>query len=79
MSTFTTPDELFEKLKTAWSKESSGSWSAENPAKGQCSVTSLVVQDLFGGSILKTKTRARRYAFLQLDRRCPLGSDGQSV
>ena len=57
MSAFTTPDALFERLKIAWSKESSDSWSAENPAKGQCSVTSLVVHDLFGGDILKTKTR----------------------
>ncbi|WP_394888249.1 hypothetical protein ACG873_23965 [Mesorhizobium sp. AaZ16] len=67
MSTFTTPDELFEKLKTAWSKESSGSWSAENPAKGQCSVTSLVVQDLFGGSILKTKTRGGTHFYNLID------------
>jgi hypothetical protein len=28
------------------------------PCEGQCNVTSLVVQDLFGGSILKTRTRA---------------------
>lgn len=47
---------LYEDLKSAWSKESSASWSAENPAKGQCSATSLIVQDIFGGSILKTKT-----------------------
>jgi hypothetical protein len=47
----------FEKLKTAWSSESSGGWSAGNPAKGQCSVTALVVRDLFDGEILKTKTR----------------------
>ncbi|MCT7376375.1 hypothetical protein N5A92_15175 [Chelativorans sp. EGI FJ00035] len=47
-----------EHLRSAWSAESSGKWSAENPASGQCSVTALVVQDLFGGEILKTETPA---------------------
>ncbi|MDQ6730583.1 MAG: hypothetical protein M3022_09835 [Actinomycetota bacterium] len=27
-------------------------WSPENPARGQCAVTALVVQDLLGGEIL---------------------------
>src|SRR4051794_1514898 len=27
-------------------------WSAENPARGQCGVTALVVQDLLGGAVL---------------------------
>jgi hypothetical protein len=67
MSAFTTPDGLFEKLKAAWSKESSGSWSAENPVKGQCSVTSLVVQDIFGGDILKTKTRGGTHFYNSID------------
>ena len=43
-------------LKAAWSRETSSKWSLENPAKGQCSVTALVVQDLLGGDILKTQT-----------------------
>lgn len=28
------------------------SWSAANPARGQCGVTSLVLQDLLGGTLL---------------------------
>ncbi|MBE9166792.1 hypothetical protein IQ238_04335 [Pleurocapsales cyanobacterium LEGE 06147] len=41
-------------LRKCWSLESSSSWTEENPASGQCNVTALVVQDNFGGEILKT-------------------------
>jgi hypothetical protein len=67
MITVATPEELFERLKLAWSRESSSKWSAENPAKGQCAVTSLVVQDLFGGSILKTATRGGMHFYNKID------------
>ncbi|WP_421617740.1 YunG family protein [Brevibacillus sp. TJ4] len=47
-----------ERLKTmffqSWSIQSSSLWTPENPAKGQCGVTSLVVHDLLGGEIRKT-------------------------
>ena len=43
-----------ERLTKAWSRETSSLWSLDNPASGQCGVTSLVVQDVFGGQILKT-------------------------
>ena len=42
-------------LATSWSLESSTKWSSDNPAKGQCGVTALVVHDLFDGAIKKTK------------------------
>lgn len=45
---------LLEILRRAWSIESGTKWTPDNPAKGQCGVTALVVQDLFGGDILKT-------------------------
>lgn len=48
------PDRLLSILLECWSVETSGQWLPENPARGQCNVTSLVVQDLFGGDILKT-------------------------
>lgn len=55
-----TPDLLIERirsaLKTAWSIETSSKWLPDNPALGQCGVTALVVQDLLGGDILKTRT-----------------------
>ena len=64
---YSTPYGLYESLKSAWSRESSASWSAENPAKGQCSVTSLIVQDIFGGSILKTKTYGGTHFYNLID------------
>lgn len=41
-------------LHEAWSLESSSLWTPECPAKGQCGVTSLVMQERYGGDILKT-------------------------
>ncbi len=35
-------------------RETAPQWSADNPACGQCDVTSLVIQERFGGEILKT-------------------------
>ncbi|ERK30452.1 YunG family protein [Clostridium intestinale] len=43
-------------LYKCWSINSSSKWTSNNPANGQCGVTSLVVNDFFGGDILKTKT-----------------------
>ncbi len=48
------PADLLPRLFGAWSPATGSKWRKENPACGQCSVTALVVQDLFGGEILKT-------------------------
>jgi len=50
-------------LKKCWSIKSSSVWTKENPAKGQCGVTSLVINDHFGGKILKTKLPNGRWHF----------------
>lgn len=42
-------------LRASWSPETSSQWLPDNPARGQCNVTCLVVQDLYGGDILKTE------------------------
>lgn len=47
-------DEIIDALFKAWSSQSSSKWSKDNPANGQCGVTSLVVHDLLGGKINKT-------------------------
>ena len=42
-------------LKRSWNKETSSdpeNWEEINPSWGQCAVTSLVVQDCFGGDII---------------------------
>jgi hypothetical protein len=46
------------KLNEAWSKETSADpkhWTPENPALGHCAVSSLIIQDLLGGELLRTK------------------------
>lgn len=48
-------ERIHKALSISWSIESSSKWSIVNPAMGQCGVTSLVVNDLLGGEILKTK------------------------
>lgn len=45
-------DRVAVVLRESWSAKTSGV--ADNPARGQCNVTALVVNDLFGGDILKT-------------------------
>lgn len=47
-------DSFAERLRSAWALETSSLWLPENPARGQCGVTTLVAHDLFGGEILKT-------------------------
>lgn len=48
-------DRIREALETAWSLETAKQWSPENPANGQCNVTAAVIQDLYGGEILRTR------------------------
>jgi hypothetical protein len=42
-------------LLKSWSLEWARQWTAENPAAGQCNVTALLVHELFGGELLKTR------------------------
>jgi hypothetical protein len=51
-----TPETLLAALRASWSRETSSGWREDNPARGQCNVTALVVQDHCGGEILKTPT-----------------------
>ncbi|HEY4786611.1 MAG TPA: hypothetical protein VIH57_11200 [Bacteroidales bacterium] len=41
-------------LIKCWSSKTSSKWTIDNPYKGQCGVTAIVINDLFGGQILKT-------------------------
>ena len=50
------PEDIRPYLKRAWRAETSMApkdWSSDNPAVGQCAVTALIVQDLFGGGLLR--------------------------
>lgn len=46
---------VLSALRQTWSAGTSSRWSRANPARGQCSVTALVVQDHLGGALLKTQ------------------------
>lgn len=48
---------LKDAFKKSWSKSTTypktrEKWSSENPAFGQCAITSLVINDLYGGKIV---------------------------
>lgn len=51
--------DLTAALKSSWPADAKGSewkdWSVENPARGQCVPSSLVVQDYLGGDIVRYK------------------------
>lgn len=42
-------------LSKSWSPQTAIQWKPENPALGQCNVTALLIEEMFGGRILKTK------------------------
>jgi hypothetical protein len=48
-------DKLFAALERAWSADTSvdPSWDPQNPARGQCAVTAVVVQDWLGGDLAR--------------------------
>jgi hypothetical protein len=51
-----TPEDLRSYLRDVWRADTSltpNDWSASNPAVGQCAVTALIVQDYFGGELLR--------------------------
>jgi len=48
------PDDVQYVLRKAWSLSTASQWTADNPAAGQCNVTSLLIHELFGGDLLKT-------------------------
>lgn len=48
-------EKMSDVLLQSWSIETSSKWTPDHPAGGQCGVTALVINDLFGGEIMKTK------------------------
>jgi hypothetical protein len=61
------PDRLLEILFESWSEKSSTKYTPQNPAKGQCGVTALVVNDLLGGEILKAPLPEGWHFYNQID------------
>ena len=48
-------DQVRAALLQAWSLQTARQWTKDTPAAGQCNVTAVVVHDLFGGEILRTR------------------------
>ena len=51
-----TPGDLYDRLLSCWCLDTCAPrlrsrWSKDNPTWGQCSVTSFLVQDIFGGKV----------------------------
>ena len=66
-------------LEKAWSLDTAKQWSKQNPANGQCNVTSAVIYDLFGGKVLRTRYPNVWHYYNQIDgKRCDL-TDSQFV
>ncbi|AOC92333.1 hypothetical protein QRX25_15620 [Bacillus sp. L381] len=60
-------DQILNILTASWSRKTSTKWTEECPAKGQCGVTALVIQDVCGGDILKTKTGSSWHFYNRID------------
>lgn len=45
-----------DAIRRAWGGDTSAdeNWTPENPELGQCAVTALIIQDLFGGELKRT-------------------------
>ena len=60
-----------EKIRSAlaksWSSQTAIQWKPDNPALGQCNVTALLIEELFGGRILKTKLQEGSHFYNEVD------------
>ena len=62
-------DAVRAALQRSWSRASSSLFTPESPAAGQCGVTALVLNDHFGGEILKTPVGGRPHFYNRIDGR----------
>lgn len=49
-------DDITEALEASWGSDTAfdpEDWSADNPARGQCVISSLVIQDYLGGDLAR--------------------------
>lgn len=57
------------RLRESWSIRTSSLWSEDCPARGQCGVTALVVNDHLGGEILRTPIGRSRHFYNRVEGR----------
>ncbi|WP_072391269.1 hypothetical protein [Hyphomicrobium sp. CS1BSMeth3] len=63
------PERVALALAKSWSLHSARQWTKENPAAGQCNVTALLMQELFGGELLKTRLPEGDHFYNRIDGR----------
>lgn len=59
-------------IKKSWSSETSSpswreNWNKENPSAGQCAITALLVNDYFGGEIMRCMTSMGSHYYNRID------------
>ena len=54
-------------LVQCWSSETSSLYIKNNPARGQCDVTAIVIYEFFGGKILKTFINEQPHFYNQIN------------
>lgn len=59
--------EVLLAVESAWSPATSTQWTPNNPARGQCSVTALVLHEMLGGHILKTRVGEAWHFYNELE------------
>ena len=64
--------ELKELLVKSWTKETCSPglrehWNEDNPSLGQCAITSLIVNDLFGGKIMRCMASSGSHYYNLID------------
>lgn len=65
-------DELKKYLTSAWSEETCvlslrSQWNKNNPSLGQCAITSLIVNDMFGGKIMRCLSETGSHYYNMVD------------
>ena len=69
---FENPKELKKLLTLSWKKETCSKglrneWSEENPSLGQCAITALIVNDFFGGKIMRCMASSGSHYYNMID------------
>lgn len=55
------------RVRTCWSPRTATTYSADNPSRGQCSVTALLAHDELGGELLKTRVGEAWHFYNRVD------------
>ncbi len=61
-----TPETLLAAVRLSWSAETTDEWHPEDPARHQCGVSALVIQDYLGGQLVTNVFGGRAVWFNEL-------------